>query len=106
MKKLLTGFFLCAIVFLAVAAVVRKPVTSAAALQIMTGSGTTATDGTQTNTFGTAFSTAPLVFITQTGTAANNTNTVNSIGTVTASGIIYIAGKSGVTYSYLAIGAP
>lgn len=103
MKKLLIGFGLCAIVFLAVAAVVRKPVVSTAPLQIMTGVSVSATDFTGTNIFATAFSAAPTVTMSQIGTVTSSTQ---SIVAVTASQFTFTAQKSAVSNHWIAIGPP
>ncbi len=69
----------------------------------MTGSGTTAADGTQTNTFDTAFSAAPKISVVQTGVALSVTNSITSI---TTSNFVYVPFKAAVAYHYIAIGAP
>lgn len=72
------------------------------ALGIQSGSVTTSADGTVTNTFGTAFSTAPVVLLCQTGDGTTITNTV----TVTTTNFTYSAGAPSIVAKWLAIGAP
>ena len=77
---------------------------SKTALGIQAGSGTTSGDGTVTNTFATAFSSAPKVVAQHTGAPLNlGTNAVTS---VTATTFVLDLGSSGVTFDYIAIGAP
>lgn len=72
-------------------------------LGIQTGGGTTTADGTVTNTFPTAFSTAPTVVVTQTGSTLTETNAVVS---VTPSNFVYRAAANSITHRYIAVGTP
>ena len=72
------------------------------ALGIQSGSVTTASDGTVTNVFGTAFSGTPIVVIQQIGNACTVTNAL----TVTSSQFIFGAGSGSITAKWIAIGAP
>lgn len=60
-------------------------------------------DGTVTNTFGTAFSSAPKIYATQYGTTYSATNAIASI---TTSNFVIYSKISGVTNDWVAIGAP
>lgn len=71
-------------------------------LGIQSGSVTTSANGTVTNTFGTAFASAPVVVISQTGSACTTTN----ILTVTATGFVYNAGAPSIVVKWIAVGAP
>ncbi len=73
------------------------------ALGIQKGFGVSTSDGTVTNTFGQAFSSAPIVTTTQNATSGGTTNWIVS---VTASNFIWKCGATGVTNYYIAIGAP
>lgn len=73
------------------------------ALGIQFGSNTTAADGTVTNTFGTAFSSAPYVVTTPINKSIAITNTVIS---VSSTAFIYNMGADGVVFHFIAIGAP
>jgi hypothetical protein len=105
MKKILIGFALATVLFVAVAAVVRGPVTSSADLQIMSGTSVTAADGTITNTFAIAFSAVPNVTCSQQSisSAGSVTNTITGL---TTTFFIYSAGKASVTNQWIAVGAP
>jgi hypothetical protein len=72
------------------------------ALGIQSGSITNAADGTVTNTFATAFSSAPVVIGVQTGNGTTTTNTF----TITASNFVWNAGAPSKVLSWVAIGAP
>jgi hypothetical protein len=75
------------------------------ALGIQSGTGTTADDGTVTNTFGTAFSGGtPKVIVQVTGGATTVlTNAISAVGTTT---FILNLGSNGKTFDYIAIGTP
>jgi hypothetical protein len=72
------------------------------ALGIQSGSITNSADGTVTNTFTTAFSSAPIVVAAQTGL---NTTTTNVL-TVTASNFVYQSGAPSKVINWIAVGAP
>jgi len=72
------------------------------ALGIQSGSITNADDGTVTNTFSTAFSSAPIVVASQRGL---NTTTTNVL-TVTSSNFIFQSGAPGKIINWIAVGAP
>lgn len=105
MKKIILALLVTLAIGLSIAAV-RKPVVGSTALQIMTGTSVSATDGTGTNTFAVAFSTVPNVVLTQhalTQAVAGQTNTIN---TITVSGFTYTIGKAAITNQWIAVGAP
>lgn len=73
------------------------------AIGIQAGSAVTADDGTVTNTFSTAFSTAPKVVLTPFNSTTALTNTVVS---VTTSNFVANLGANAVTLHWVAVGAP
>lgn len=103
MKKLFIAVLACVAIAFVATAIVNKPVTSTARIQVMTGTGVTATDGTVTNTFGTSFSSVPTIVACQFGPVVSNTNSVTSI---TTSNFIYTSAKAAVSNQWVAIGAP
>lgn len=74
-----------------------------AAIGIQAGSVTTATDGTVTNTFATAFGSAPVVVISPVGEAVSATNNLVS---VTESNFVYNAGQDAQVAKWIAVGTP
>lgn len=73
------------------------------ALGIQSGSATSAADGAVTNTFTTAFASAPVVVLTPTGETAPTLQYV--VTNVSATAFITVGDAAG-TYSWIAIGAP
>lgn len=73
-------------------------------LGIQVGSGTTADDGTLTNTFGTAFSSPPYVVVQVTG--GGTVVRTNAISAVTTTNFVLNLGSEAKTFDYHAIGAP
>ena len=71
----------------------------AANIGILSGSITTAADGTVTNVFSTAYDSAPTVFVVQTGTTTSVTNVI----TKTATQFIWNAGTPSLVGKWLAI---
>jgi len=103
MKRFTIPFILVAALFLLTAAAVRRPVwTSAAETMIIQGTSTSATDGTVTNTFSTAFSAAPTVVISPYGSAV--LSTTNHV-VVTTSNFIWTCSLPSKTANWVAIGA-
>lgn len=74
-------------------------------LGIQFGTSTTAADGTGTNTFGTAFASAPIVVTTPTGAAAVVVGT-NKVISTSATAFIYVTGAPGTVINWIANGAP
>ncbi len=72
------------------------------ALGIQSGSVTSSADNTVTNTFSTAFSSAPKV----TTTPFNSTTATNTVTSVTTSNFVVNVGKASVVVHWFAIGAP
>ncbi len=73
------------------------------ALGIQAGLGVSTSDGTVTNTFSTAFSSAPIVVTTINAASGGTTNWIVS---VTASNFIWKCGATGLTNYWIAVGAP
>lgn len=102
MKKFLFGFFACLVLFVAIAAT-RQPFYAATPTQILSGTCVSTTDGTVTNTFSTAFSSAPKVILSQIGNTVTGTNTITS---VTTTGFIVNNKVATCTNNWIAIGVP
>lgn len=104
MKNISLSILLCLVCagFVALfTAASRNPIYTEQNTLIQTGRGKTATDGTVTNTFTTAFSVLPVVTVTQEGAV---TTVSNIIVSCTTTQFIYNAGGPNVTNSYIAIG--
>lgn len=84
------------------ALVTTVPLNSRTNLGIQAGQCVTSGDDTVTNTFGKAFSVAPVVITSQIGPDTTSSN----ICSVTTTGFVLNTGKPGVTNVWIAIGAP
>jgi hypothetical protein len=103
MKNFLASFVLVACLVFSVAAVRRTIYVDNANTYITSGTCVTSTDGTVTNTFATAFSSAPKVFLSQVGTLVTGTNILTS---VTASNFVVNTKSATTTNNWIAIGTP
>ncbi len=74
------------------------------ALGVQSGTATTATDGTVTNTFGTAFSAIPIVTVTQVGSLT--ATVTNWLVSVTPTNFVLNSGAPGRSNMWIAVGAP
>lgn len=72
------------------------------ALGIQAGTATTAADGTVTNTFSTAFASAPVVVISP----FNNTTATNSVVSVSTTAFVANLGTAAAVLHWIAVGAP
>jgi hypothetical protein len=104
MRKQIIPFLLgAALIFAVAAGVSRQPFYAAGPTLVQTGT-CIATDGTVTNTFTIAYSSAPKVFCTQTGTGLNSaTNLVTSI---TTTNFQLKTSLANTTNSWIAVGTP
>jgi hypothetical protein len=88
---------------LLVMAATRRPFyTDSTTTQILSGTVVSTADGTVTNTFTSAFSTAPNVISTQVGINTTITNTI----VITTTNFVLTVNKATVTNRWIAIGAP
>ena len=98
MKKFILPFVAGIVVLLCIAAV-RRPVYTASATQILAGTSTTSADNTVTNTFSTAFASAPIVTVSSVSNALPHTITI------TSSNVIFGAAAA-VAVKWIAVGSP
>ena len=105
MKNKILPFLLgVACVSLIAAGVSRQPFYAAGPTQVETGTSVITTDGTVTNTFSPAYSSAPKVFVTQTGLAL--LSATNAVASITPSNCVLRSSLSGTTNNWLAVGTP
>ena len=102
MKNSLIGFLFCLFLIAAVAAS-RKPLYADANLYITSGTCVTSSNGTVTNTFPSAYSSAPTIITTQVGTTTTGTNLITS---VTTTNFILTTRNTPTTNNWIAIGTP